>query len=397
MNESSRQNWLGFGMEAIRFLSDEIGPRPPGSREESQAATYVASQLERLGLSPRIDRFRSARSFGPAYLGPFLLALSGSSAQRRRSGRYFRAGRLSGHLLTGVAVGLAYRETRFALPGATAWLGRRESRNVIGSIDAQGSENRTVCLVCHLDSSRSGWMFHPRVTPHLKNLVAGTGIAMAVQTVAGPLGRLRGLRWTERASRALLWLATGLILQREVMGEDIPGANDNASGVGACLAVAAALVDRPLERTRVIVLFTGSEESGVLGMRDFLTRNDTTGWRFLNFDGVGADAPLRVLSREGGPLGGLAADPELLEMAASIGREEPALAAAPLEHGSGLPYDSTAVLARGGRAISIVNQGEGAIPDYHWPSDHIDRVSREAFERAVKFGLALVRRIDEAG
>jgi len=96
---------------------------------------------------------------------------------------------------------------------------------------------------------------------------------------------------------------------------------------------------------------------------------------------------------EGGPLSTLHADPGLLEAAEAVGVKHPELRAEPLANGSGLPYDATPVMAAGGKAISIVNQ-EGAIPNYHWPTDTFDRISPEAFERAVKFGAALVRQLD---
>ena len=61
----------------------------------------------------------------------------------------------------------------------------------------------------------------------------------------------------------------------------------------------------------------------MFGMREFLAAHDTEGWDFINFDGVGADAPLRVLSKEGGPLSTLKADPELMEAAAAVGAGVP--------------------------------------------------------------------------
>ena len=50
-------------------------------------------------------------------------------------------------------------------------------------------------------------------------------------------------------------------------------------------------------------------------------------------------------------------------------------------------------MAAGGKAISVVNQ-EGAIPNYHWPTDTADRISAPAFRLAVEFGAALVRHLD---
>ncbi len=76
-----------------------------------------------------------------------------------------------------------------------------------------------------------------------------------------------------------------------------------------------------------------------------------------------------------------------------MGRTLPQLRAEPLADGSGLPYDATPVMAAGGKAISVVNQ-EGAIPNYHWPSDTVDAISDVAFRTATEFAAKLVRKLD---
>ena len=58
-------------------------------------------------------------------------------------------------------------------------------------------------------------------------------------------------------------------------------------------------------------------------MSAFLASHDTDGWMFLNYDGVSAEASLRVLSKEGGPLGSVDADAELLQLAADVGDRVP--------------------------------------------------------------------------
>jgi len=387
----------------IRALSDGIGPRPPTSNREQVAAEVIAAELEELGLTVEIDEFDSQRSFGPTYLSIFGLALlawplSGSSRMWARA-----AGGVSG--LGAAALGAA--ESSFLPRSPLNLLRKRRSRNVWTAMDPSGpgSENssgnvlgkprHTICLVSHMDSSRSGWMFHPAVTPHLGKLVAGAGLAVMVNALGPLTGRFRLGRTLRRVARVLIAASATIILERELRGKDVPGANDNASGVAACLNLAEHFSRYPLESARLVILITGSEESGAIGMREFLRKHDTDGWLFVNFDGVSADAPLRVLSREDGPAGSKA-DPGMLGAAAEVGEEHPELQARPLRDGSGLPYDATPVLARGGRAITIVNQ-EGAIPDYHWPTDTADRVSEESFGRAVKFAVALVRKLDQKG
>jgi len=374
---------LETGVEAIRVLADEIGPRPSASRDEAAAGLYVSSRLVDMGLSPETSAFRSSRSFGPAYLITFGLALLGGLMKRG----FLRYALGAVAAMAGIADS---RFNRFGTGSLTRW---SESRNVSVSISPSGEVDRTICLVSHLDSSRSGLMFHPAVTPVLGNLVAAAGLALVIQALDPLIGR-KGLgKWMIWKARAMCAVAFGLVAQREIAGTYVAGANDNASGVGACLALASRLAREPLKNSRVVVLFTGSEEAGVIGMSEFLKRNDTEGWLFVNFDGVSAEAPLRVLSKEGGPLGSVDADPELIRLAGEVGRKHPELQAVPLEHGSGLPYDATPVLAAGGRAISVVNQ-DGAIPDYHWPTDRFDRVSHPAFERAVSFGEQLLLEID---
>lgn len=374
---------LALGL--IDGLSVGIGPRPPGSAEEAVAAEILAEELRLLGLEPRFEEFATARSFGPSYLVVFGLALSAAVIERRSRGL--------GAMVGASAAALGLAESRFSPRSPLKLLRRKRSRNVVATIEAAGEFTRTVCLVSHMDSSRSGLMFHPRVTPHLGNAVAAVGAAVFVQALAPLLRRTAPGRAVLKVARTLVIAGAGLVLERELRGEDVPGANDNASGAGACLALASRFVTEPLERTRVIVLVTASEESGVFGMREFLRAHDTKDWTFVNFDGVGADAPLRVLSKEGGPLSNLKADPELLELVAALGKERPELRAEPLAHGSGLPYDATPVIQAGGRAISIVNQ-EGAIPNYHWPTDTADRISVTALRRAIEFGARLVRAID---
>ena len=403
-------NPIEVDTDLITALSEGIGPRPPGSNREHVAADVIAGELAALGLSPRIERFDSQRSFGSTYLVIFGLAMLSWLLSRStwssspRSGtdkrRLDKVRPIAGAMTGLLAAALGGSESNFALRSPLNPLRSVSSQNVWAAVeperDPTGDQypaTQTICLVSHMDSSRSGLMFHPSVTPHLGKLVGTSGVAVLVNSLAPLLSRSKPGRVLVGLARFLIACSAAMIVEREVRGVDVPGANDNASGVAACLHLAAHFSEQPLKNSRLVVLVTGSEESGVIGMRNFLASHDTSDWLFVNFDGVSADAPLRVLSRENGPLG-KKADRELLGAAAEVGRAAPELKAEPLTDGSGLPYDATAVMTRGGRAITVVNQ-EGAIPDYHWPTDTADRVSEEAFSRAVRFGAALVLNLDE--
>lgn len=338
-----------------------------------------------MGLRSLTSSFRSQRSFGPTYLLVFMLGLL--------AGPLGRLSRLAAGLSAFSSVILGVGESRFPARSPLNLLRTRTSQNVTAAIEPAGECCQTICLVSHMDSSRSGLMFHPSVTPSLGKLVDVTTAALLANALSTVLPRRGVARLAGRLARVVIAAAAAVVLHRELRGVNVAGANDNASGVAASLCLAECFVKQPLKHTRVMVLVTGSEESGVIGMREFLASTDTEGWVFLNLDGVSADAPLRVLSRENGPMGP-GPDEDLLEAADQVGRRSPELRARPLEDGSGLPYDATPVLVRGGRAISIVNQ-EGAIPNYHWPTDTVENVSEAAFGRAVRFACELIEDLDQ--
>ena len=81
----------------------------------------------------------------------------------------------------------------------------------------------------HLDSSRSGILFHPEVAPQLRKLTALISAAVAVRAFGASRDK-RPERFSQPASRSLA--------EREIRGSDVPGANDNASGVAVATALA---------------------------------------------------------------------------------------------------------------------------------------------------------------
>jgi Zn-dependent M28 family amino/carboxypeptidase len=123
--------------------------------------------------------------------------------------------------------------------------------------------------------------------------------------IAGPaavaIGSLTG-------SRLLRWLGTiasaGTLAAMLDIGRRpaVPGANDNASGVAAMVAVAESLAKRPPAGLRVMLVSAGAEEALQEGIRGFareyfasLPREST--W-FLNLDTVGSGR-LVLLEGEG--------------------------------------------------------------------------------------------------
>ena len=259
-----------------------------------------------------------------------------------------------------------------------------DSENVVASISASGEEKRTLVLVSHLDSSRSGILFHPDVAPQLRKLTALISAAVAV----------RAFGTFERTSKAILAAGLALLAEREIRGRDVPGANDNASGVAVATALARELASAPLETTRVVFLATGCEESGTGGMRAFLDahRGEWEDWLFLNLDGVGAPATLRYLPREG-MLRILGADSGLIRVCEETARNHPELGLHAAEVLAGLTYDATPVMARGGRAITLSAQ-DRTIPNYHSAQDVPENLDGDVLARALEATRLIAAAID---
>ena len=367
----SEQDSLRFAQELVALLADEIGPRRPTSAAEARAARVVAERLEALGLAPRIEGFSGTSTFAWAQALPLLALLWGAGP-------------------AGLALAVAEGEPRSQL--LTRLISRRRSQNVVATVEPRREAVRTVALVSHLDSSRSGLLFHRALAPHLRRLLDANAAALAIGALAPVLRRGRTGRAAVGCARAFAAFGLGLLAERELLGRDVPGANDNASGVAACAALVGELAHKPLASTRVVMLATGCEESGTIGMRAFLERHETAGWLFVNLDGVGAPATLRYLPREG--VGRVyAADPRLVELCAELERRRPELGLRRAERLVGLTYDATPVLARGGRAITLSAQDD-VIPNYHTEADNTGNLDARTLARALATVRALLEAID---
>jgi hypothetical protein len=378
----------GEAFEWVRLLAEEIGPRRPTGPAERCAAELVADRLSRRGLAVEQRAFDGYPSFGEPFGVALGIALLGLPLARRRP---WLASALaaSGSALTS--------PDGLIRPELTRALSRHTSHNVVATVEAGEEPERTVCLVCHLDSSRSGLMFHGRFLPFLHAWLAVQATAWGI-AVAGPL--LRRLPFGNRlltGAYAVLVAGLGLLVEREVRGVDVPGANDNASGVAAVATLASELHARPLASTRVVCLFTGCEEAGLLGASACLREleagsEDWRSWLFVNFDGVGAPATLRFLRQEG-VLAKWPADAHLARIAQKISERRPELGLEGTRHNAGLTYDTTPLMARGGRGITLSAQ-DATIPNYHAPSDTAENADAETLDRAIEVGREMLAAID---
>ena len=165
-----------------------------------------------------------------------------------------------------------------------------------------------------------------------------------------------------------------------------PGADDNASGTAAVLALARTVADSPLARP-VLVGFWSGEESGLLGSRAFLRdaiRPDQLA-AYINLDMVGRLEENRLTVQA---MGSSSVWPGIVERANVPGGFDLALSDDPY-----LPTDSSAFNSE---SVPTLNLFTGTHPDYHRPSDTADKLNYEGLARIARFTGLVARRVAES-
>jgi hypothetical protein len=239
----------------------------------------------------------------------------------------------------------------------------RKGANVVFRVPASRKRKRTLVLIAHHDTQKAGLVWAPALqkpgaarrltTRSIPPYLAPTALALAL--------RLRPL--------LALWLA--LSVEQAVRGP-VPGANDNATGVAAVLALAEHYAAAPLEDTEVVVALVGNEESGMAGSRAFFARHafDPATTLVLSLDTLGCGTPI-VLEAEHALLRHRYADEDLALVPADVERWT-----------IGGWTDALQAKFAGLRALSLLSIGpEGAFTHYHHASDlpeHVDFASVRA-------------------
>ena len=372
-------------MDVIDLLAGDVGPRRPASEAERRAAEALHGALRNAGLTVALEDFDGYSTFGLPFGVVMGTAVAPALVPRRR--RWLRSA-----LALGAGAALLSEGSLRWTP-LSRLLSRRRSQNVVATIEPAGAPQRTLCLMAHVDSSRSGLMFEPRYVGWLGRWITANSLLVAAQAILEPAlgdGRRRGRALL--ICRILLLASLAVLLEREVRGVDVPGANDNASGCGVVCSLAAELAAEPLQATRVVICLSGCEEAGTLGSMAFIRGHETDGWLFLNFDNVGGGGSVRYLRREG-VITRWDADPGMVAAAEGVARSHPELRMAAEDSPAGLTYDTSPVHAAGGRALTLSVQ-DGFIPNLHLPTDTVDNVDTGGVARTLEAGRALVAAID---
>jgi hypothetical protein len=172
------------------------------------------------------------------------------------------------------------------------------------------------------------------------------------------------------------------------------GADDNASGTAAILAIADALGKQPTRRRHVMFGLWSAEEVGLIGSNAFVTAGAATPptvtpaagdlAAYLNFDMVGRMQDNKLVVQATGTSPVWASTLERANVAAGFDLTVQAD-----------PYQPTDVQIFNGANVPSLSFTTGAHTDYHKPSDTADKINYEDLERIADFATAITRRIME--
>jgi hypothetical protein len=167
------------------------------------------------------------------------------------------------------------------------------------------------------------------------------------------------------------------------------GADDNASGTAALLAIARHLANLPLRRSVLLVAFT-AEESGLIGSNYFVKHSPVPAERMVamvNLDMVGRvrDDTLFV--------GGGGTRPGFRPMLTRADTESPLKLKSIGEGGFGPSDHQTFAMAK----VPSLFFFSGAHAQYHNPDDDADRINYAGMDRVCALVIDVLKQIDSAG
>jgi hypothetical protein len=204
---------------------------------------------------------------------------------------------------------------------------------------------------------------------------------------------------TERAATDKPWLGIGAhydhlgrgengssLAAKEEAGHVHGGADDNASGDAAVLALAGRLAKQQRWRN-VMLAFWSGEELGLLGSAAFLASPPVKASDFaayLNFDMVGRmqDNKLSVQASGTSKVWDKLVEQANVRAGFNVNLQPD-------------PYQPTDVANFNTAGIPCLNFFTGAHTDYHRPSDTAEKIDYDDLDRIVDFATAIARRLDE--
>lgn len=384
-----------LALKHIEHLARSIGPRGTCTDEERLASVYCQQVLRDLGYDAQMQPFRARRSgWAPFSIGSglMLLGLLVSLLQPPAVGRPMAAA------IAAIVTLSIFLELMFRHNPVLSLVPTGLSQNVYAIATPRNPPTRTVVVTGHVDTHRTPIAMASPLAFRLFQGLTTLGVVSFV-VLTGLL--IRGAIWHQVALPpwtllpAIIVAAVFVITLQPEFSAFVPGANDNASGAAAVLALAARLKAEPLKSTRVWLVNSGAEETGADGPVRLLREHpELRGADWLVLDTIGGPGTGPCLIMAEHLLLPLRADPALLAHARSVASARPDLGV--YEHYfRGLFSEHSPLTVAGCRSLAVINfTPDGVLPNWHRPSDTVPNVDPSALDRTEGFVWELLQYLD---
>lgn len=390
---------LDTALRHIHHLSETIGGRGSCTQSEARAAEYLASEMEALGLHQvRLERFRGAPSTYRPYALAFTAGLLGTVLVWSLGIRWAYA---LGALLNALGAWGMFAETDFTPNWMRLLLPRSNSQNAIGLIPPKDEIKHQVVLSAHIDTHRTPIFYSSKRWQKLFSVLIGAAFTSMVLSLLlyllGALFNWDWVQWPGLVAAAIQVFVLIMTLHADLTPFS-PGANDDASGIGAIIAIAQRLLSQPLHHTQVWLVFTGCEEAASYGILDFIQRHESEIGRdaiFIVNDQVAVGCLSYLITD--GLIKKYPTHPIALELARQTRQALPEMQ---VIETSGIAYtDATPATKLGKHAITLVaNPIPGSDKNTHWHqmSDIVTNIECQPLEDAITFTWELLQIIDNS-
>lgn len=371
-----------YPLDAVARIAGTIGPRPPTSLAEAQAAAYLDGRLRRAGMSVSADPFRAPASIG---FDTILLATLALIAVILYYWFPWPSLFLTAWCLLIAIVTSTTRYRPLLAP-------RRMSQNVIATRATPNPPRRRVILLAPLDSP-------PRKqgATHILNndlhTTIGRLVACGLLVFFALLGSIDVQRiwWYAQVLPTAYLHILALRDIQMMLSPTTQGAVNHAGALAILLASAEEL--GTLQHTELWAVPLGATQTGA-GLTDFLTRYpfDRDHTLFIGIESIGAGS-LCYVTREGF-LRSRPADPLLLQAVTKADLHDPFINTLPHrslhEHSLVRPLQH-----QGWRTLTLTCFGaDGNHPYQGNQQDTPDIVDPDILDRALRLVVGLIRQLD---
>ncbi|MBE3592256.1 MAG: M28 family peptidase [Thermoanaerobacter sp.] len=373
-------------MKSIDYLKEltKFEHRGSATKNERQAAEYILQELKRMGYKAEKRTFKTTRDnlyMLPLQVGVLLFICGFFSLM------YGGPLEIAAFLLSLFAISLLLLEVS-GKPVETSIMPKFLSQNVFTSFDE--SRSKRIIVSAHYDTQRGSIMFHPKIVDKLSAIYNISYIGFGLIPI-GILFNIFNLVIASAILRiGLIIVFANIIFMAicEVTGSYTQGANDNGTGVALTLALANYYInhkDKFPDNVDMVFLFTGSEETGERGMKNFIReyrKKLSKETKFIILDNLGTG---KITYLEGeGMIFYKRAGKMLLDIAEEMakGRDGKVQKMKNLL----LPTDALPAMAAGFDAIAFLAKDEkGRLGNYHWHTDTIENVDTQLLSYEEEF------------